>query len=182
MCHIKTDKRSQTSAALIAQGLLRCMESKDFAKITITDVQQESTVGRATFYRLFDTLPDVLAYLCDQAFEEALATVPHRAQTTRQMIVSFTSFWMDHWRLAEAILQSGRLDILHASNQKYLRQMIRTVNRSAEYSAVQLDYIAGILSAILAVWVQNGKQESPALIVEQLTQVAGNLTRALQAE
>lgn len=181
MYHIKSDKRSQTSAALIAQGLLRCLARKEFSHITITDVQQESTVGRATFYRLFDTLPDVLAYLCDQAFEEALCTVPLQAQTTQEMIVRFTTFWMEHSALAEAVVQSGRLDILHSSNQKYLRRMIQAVNHSADYSELQLDYLAGILSAILAVWVQNGKQESPALLVQQLTQVVVNLARSLRA-
>lgn len=181
MYHIKSDKRSQTSAALIAQGLLRCMAAKPFPRITVTDVQQESTVGRATFYRLFDSLPDVLAYLCDRAFEEALSTIPLRAQTTQQMIVEFTTFWMEHSGLAEAIVQSGRLDLLYTSNLTHLRRMIQVVNRNAEYTALQMDYLAGILSAILVVWVQNGKKETPAQVAEQLTQVVVNLARSMQA-
>ena len=75
MYHIKKDKRSQTSARLISEGLTKCLQKKDFSKITITDIQKESYVGRATFYRLFDKLPDVLAYQCDQVFEDVLQNI-----------------------------------------------------------------------------------------------------------
>ena len=31
MYHIKSDKRSQTSARLLSEGLINCMKHKDFA-------------------------------------------------------------------------------------------------------------------------------------------------------
>ena len=68
MYHIKNDVRSQKSAKFISEGLQKCLAYKTFSEITITDVLRASYVGRATFYRLFDNLSDVLAYLCIPTF------------------------------------------------------------------------------------------------------------------
>ena len=70
MYHIKPDKRSQTSAKLICDAMLRCLDEKPFSEITIVDLQKESTVGRSTFYRLFDRTEDVLEYLYEQRIQE----------------------------------------------------------------------------------------------------------------
>ena len=68
MYRIKDDKRVRTSARLIYTGLMRCLGSQRLSSLTVTDVLRSSGVGRATFYRIFDSLTDVLAYGCEQAF------------------------------------------------------------------------------------------------------------------
>ena len=70
MYHIKSDKRSQTSAKLICDAMLRCLETKSLFETTIVDLQKESPVGRSTFYRLFDRTEDVLEYLYEQRIQE----------------------------------------------------------------------------------------------------------------
>ena len=72
MFHIKPDKRSQTSANLIVEGLFECMRTKNFSEITITDLQKVSTVSRTTFYRLFDKISDVLEFQCENIFEKTV--------------------------------------------------------------------------------------------------------------
>ena len=74
MYHIKRDKRALASVELICAGLLRLMARKPFEKITITDLQKESTVSRSTFYRNFDCLEDVLELLCDRGFQTIFDT------------------------------------------------------------------------------------------------------------
>ncbi len=55
MYHISNDKRIKQSSELIWNGLLKCLESKPFENITITDLQKTSGVAKTTFYRSFDT-------------------------------------------------------------------------------------------------------------------------------
>lgn len=73
MYHIKEDKRSLRSAQLIYQGLLDCLEEKEFQQISISDIQRKSFVSRSTFYRLFDTLNDVLDYQIHLVFLETIS-------------------------------------------------------------------------------------------------------------
>ena len=62
MFHIKKDKRSQTSAILILEAMDVCLRRHPFEDVSITEVCNQATISRATFYRLFDTLEDVIAY------------------------------------------------------------------------------------------------------------------------
>lgn len=65
MYHVSNDIRSKKSADLIWNGMKKCLLEKSLDKLHITDIYQKSFVSRATFYRLFDSLPDVIAYECD---------------------------------------------------------------------------------------------------------------------
>lgn len=46
MYHISNDKRAQKSAQLIGNGMLNCLEHKEFGEITIAEIQRASTVSR----------------------------------------------------------------------------------------------------------------------------------------
>ena len=66
MIHVKEDKRAKRSAELLLDGLVICMNQKDFTEISVSDLQKASGVSRATFYRLFDNVQDVLAFKCEE--------------------------------------------------------------------------------------------------------------------
>lgn len=172
MYHIKPDKRSRTSARLISEGLLECMKKKDFTQITITDLQRTSGVGRSTFYRLFDNISDVLAYMCDMQFEKIMENANQipTENADEFMLMSIRS-WMESIDLIKALASSNRLDLLFSSSRNSLEQakelyaerfgnghqMLMT-DREREY------ILSGMLCAmmgILAVWVQRGRQETP---------------------
>ena len=113
MYHIKPDKRSQQSAHLICEGLMSCLQKKSFDRITITDIQKESSVGRATFYRLFDNISDVLSYqwfiLCLNLFENQVGKEHY---STKELILSFIQNWIKNELLLETILINNRIDII----------------------------------------------------------------------
>ncbi|MBQ9075829.1 MAG: TetR/AcrR family transcriptional regulator, partial [Mogibacterium sp.] len=70
MYHVKNDKRCIRSAESIMNALEQLMAKKAFLDITITDIQKTAGIGRSTFYRLFDTIDDVVTYMVDREFEE----------------------------------------------------------------------------------------------------------------
>ena len=53
MYHIKSDQRSQSSAAVIVRGLQECLKNTPLKSITVTDIHRVTGISRATFYRLF---------------------------------------------------------------------------------------------------------------------------------
>jgi len=69
MYHIGQDKRQLQSAGLICEGFTRLIQTRKYHGISITLIAQESRVGRATFYRLFDDKADVIVYLMEQVFD-----------------------------------------------------------------------------------------------------------------
>ena len=84
MYHIPDDKRAQKSAELIWRGMEQCLREKTFQKLRISDIHQKSYVSRATFYRLFDSLQDVLIYECDQIYTQLAEALKGKTVHTKQ--------------------------------------------------------------------------------------------------
>lgn len=165
MYHIKQDKRAITSAQLIVKGLESCLKEKEFNQITITDIQKASTISRATFYRLFDSLTDVLAYQCDLIFEQLSdSAFLYEDMGKDSPFYYLVQFWLEQEKLMEMIVKSNHMEILYATHQKYADQIGRYLLNLKPDEEKQKEYLIGILTAVLigvfTVWVNKGKQES----------------------
>lgn len=164
MYHIKDDRRVRTSARLICEGLDRCLEHKPFDKVTVSDVQRESTVGRATFYRLFDTLPDVLAYQCDTAMTQVLDRTQALPGDRHAKSLCFLRGMMDHADLLDTIVRSGHVEILYQAHVRNEEALVRGFFRSGQMDAAEAEYMMGILTyvmlGVLVTWVKRGRRET----------------------
>lgn len=165
MYHISNDKRAVRSAELIGRGMLRCLQTKEFADITVTDVQKAATVGRATFYRLFDNTADVLSYLCDEIFEQAGREYrePNNSDA-EQTTLTFIRLWMKNRVLLKSVVESNRMDFIFRSHMKYLYPSKDEFFRGNEMDDVQAAYLMTMLtactSAVLTAWLANGGTET----------------------
>lgn len=165
MYHISEDKRAIQSAKLVGNGLLSCLKQKNFADITVTDVQKASTVGRATFYRLFDNTADVLSYLCDGIFEQAGKAYKERnTLSADETTLMFIRIWMENKTLLKAIVDSNRMDFIFRAHMNYLAPSKDEFFRESEMDDVQTTYLMTMLtactSAVLTAWLGNGGKET----------------------
>lgn len=182
MYHIPNDARAIKSAYKIGNGLLTCLNSKSFLEITITDVQKASAVGRATFYRLFDNITDVLAYLCDNVFEK-VGSVCLKTDyfDSKETALNFIQEWMNNKVLLKAIVDSNRMDLLYDSHSKYLGKNFDYFFSNRSISEEQLTYLlttmTACISACLTAWLKNGAHES----AEQLRLRLGDCFSTLSA-
>lgn len=165
MYHIKEDKRSQKSAQLITKGLLKCLEEKEFSKITITDIQNESFVGRSTFYRLFDNLSDVLSYECDNIFQDILDNIKEfHIKSIEDIFIFFAESWMNNELLLQTIVSINRLDIIYESYRKRAYDIKEYFLINTNLDKAKIDYLIAIATAsmvsILSMWIQHGKTET----------------------
>ncbi len=181
MVHIKPDKRSLRSARLIGDGLLRCLKRKSFDRITITDIQKEAGVGRATFYRLFDNICDVLVYLCDDIFGESFQReLPAGAASPSDVLTRLVRHWMAHSEVLEVIIACNRMDIINNAQRRSAQTLRNSFGAEIDLSEAQMDYLCGVVTSamagLLAIWVEHGKTESPEQIAECLYLLPGLLT------
>lgn len=170
MYHIKSDKRSQTSAKLVVAGLYKCLSKKDFSLISISDIQRESLVGRSTFYRLFDNITDVLEYECNNVFDEMLNSYyssenKKKIESPFEFLFSyFFSYWMEHTELLNALSNSGRIDIMNKVFKNHSDQIRDILVPNASFSDKEVDYfISFITSTIIGIfssWLSFGKKEN----------------------
>ncbi|MFV0560815.1 MAG: TetR/AcrR family transcriptional regulator [Enterococcus sp.] len=182
MIHIKNDKRVLRSANLIQEGLVKCLKYKEFNEISISDIQRESSISRATFYRIFDNLYDVLYYQCNllaTTMEEGFSK--KNAPNIENFLFYSLSFWLDNYRFLEAIFTSNRVDILQTVMQEHSEYLKKMLNLHA-ISKIELNYFisssTALLSSILMTWIKNGKKENPEELYKLYVNVI-NLTSEL---
>lgn len=161
MYHIKNDKRVFKSAQLICNGLADILQTSPYEVISISDVCSSAGISRATFYRLFDTLDDVLLYQFDNLFDQAIRK--YKEINTVKITYSklILNLAVSNKTLITAILKSGRYDIFYFSTRKKEKELIEPLNM--QLSTKELLYCTPLLNqilfSVLHIWLENGCKE-----------------------
>ncbi len=168
MYHIKDDKRTLVSATLIYEGLIALLEkTPNIDKITISDIQRESSVSRATFYRLFDDVIDVLIWKCDsdyiKVFNKCVSEMKSR-DSKYACIETYFRTWQERGSLLEVLVKIHRTDIVfnsfidnyHIITDRYTD--VENFNKDPRFFAALR---SGVAFATLCYWIESGKKQTP---------------------
>jgi Bacterial regulatory proteins, tetR family. len=168
MYHVSTDKRAINSADLAFEALRELSHVKNYKDISVTDIVKTAKIGRATFYRCFDSIEDVLKYRCDQIYiqcgryllGELVQNQIHSIDET--FILPFLNYWDRHSELIELIIKSENESIISSA----FVGMIESLR--SEYPQVEIpnyNYFiamrAALATAVLIEWIKSGKDLTP---------------------
>jgi AcrR family transcriptional regulator len=184
--HVKTDMRAQKSANKLLSTLLDVLKEKPLTQIGVRELTTRSGVGRATFYRNFDEIDDILRWQSDQEIKEYFTGyfTDEKAQQSRLNFLTYTfSYWIDHPQVIEALLTNGRADIIYLgflSNTDILEEKLSEQNVDLGpidpnvFFPVRAGYFLGIMDS----WIRSGKKatasELARKIAEQEEYIAAN--------
>lgn len=165
MYHIVNDKRAYNSAKLICDGVLTLLTDHSLNEISISSINRETGISRATFYRLFDRVEDVLIYICEMTFDEIQQELEKGKYHSKQEIfVSFVDKWLQQEILIPALVNSGMAYVLrdiHANHIDFIKTLIPDVKN---ISPEQIDYViylfGSLLPSMAEVWIKYGKKDS----------------------
>ncbi len=173
MYHIKDDPRSKRSANLIGNAMMKCLETTDFSHITITQLQHTAGIGRATFYRAFDNLNDVLTWLSDGIYREISEEIKEQGLTSaREIHLLFLETWMKEDLLLSTVIKHGGIrpftyGVLK-DNAKIFSSMFPLMSEDELQYAVSIS--ANTIVIMLKTWIETGRKESPQQLLDILTQ------------
>ena len=166
MYHIKSDRRSQSSAAEIVRGLQECLKTTPLKAITVSDLYRVTGISRATFYRLFDTPEDVLIYQLDQMTEKASVGYEIKSsQSTAQLMEDTISLGLENHEFLQALIENDRHDLLYKYTEKSFRKLdaAKTIFPQ-DMDALEREYVIAHLSmsmvATQVTWARNGQRET----------------------
>ena len=174
MYHIKSDKRSQASAAEIVRGLQECLKTQPLKLVTVTDLHRVTGISRATFYRLFDNPEDVLIYQMEQMQQQVEAYCRGQSHLPpEKLLEEAVSISMYNHDFIHALIESGRFDLLYRYTEKNFRILDSICHLFLENMApLERDYVISHLSmnmvASLITWSRNGRKETPSDVVRYL--------------
>ena len=188
MYHIKSDRRSQATAAEIVRGMQECLKTTPLKSITVTDIHRVTGISRATFYRLFDTPEDVLIYQLDQMTENSLKEELYgQNRSTRQIMEATIALGLQNHEFLKALVDNDRHDLLY----RYTEMSYRRLDEKKgifpkDMAPEERDYVIAHLSMSMVAsqisWARNGQKESPQDLLRYLKRYTQVITALLGEE
>lgn len=162
MFHIPKDKRALRSTEMICEGLSKCLQSRPFSELSVTDICAAAQVGRTTFYRLFDNPADVLTYQYENALTQILQRQQDSHASLSQVMLELVT---ENRTLTGLIVHSGRMDILAQVHRKYYQTLIEWLPAKVEIEPQEAEYVISVLSlfivGIVTTWEQSEQKPDP---------------------
>lgn len=174
----KKDKRSIQSSEWIYEALKELMKSKDYSKITITDIVNKANLGRTTFYRNFKSIDDVLKMKCDEKFNEfrhyCINYYKSNDIDDNSFLKPFLNYWYENSEIIELLIKANEESIIKKCLTKEIQFFIdaSSVNKNKIISSHLNYFIAMRVSnslSILTEWINNDKNIPPDELANIIT-------------
>ena len=183
MYHIKNDQRAIRTSQMLYDALVVLMGQKKFEKIKVSDLIKEAGVGRATFYRHFDTIEDILRMRSDQTIDSLLTYLisyrqRHNIKDRWELLKPFLRYFYLDSTIVELLIQAERVHILQTSFYKRIepikQQLIKIglLDVAPEYIDYGVAIRVAVPISILTQWVKSGKQQAPDELANELNRLA----------
>ena len=162
---------------MLYDGLAKLMYEKSFHSITVTDLVETAQVGRATFYRNFDEIGDILHLRSDQVFEELIAYFVSYVQengieSRTTLLKPLLRYFYLHSEVIELLMKAKRLDIVHSSFRRALEPFKAIAALRYDVDETDFEYVQairiGLAINILIHWIETGKKEAPDVLADRL--------------
>lgn len=183
MYRIGGDRRMAQSRELIYRALVALMAERPYPQITVKALAERAQVGRATFYRSFDTIDDVLRCAFDTAFAGLVPYVTERyrlaagAQDRSDipfLIWPFLEYWDEHSTVIELLLRANLVEMLSDALRRMLEGLFAGVDANQPAIREHFDYFVavrqGVALNVLLQWIRNGKDIPPQALAEVIVQ------------
>lgn len=162
----------------LRQAMLELLAEKNYDEITVKDLCARADLSRPTFYKIYESKEDVIAYHFAALFSDFTAGLPE-SYSAEELHRHFFAFFYRHREFVELLLHNNLAYLLEEQFEQYLRQVDlfqRTVGRSA-HSDYMAAYAAGALARLLLRWAADGYRMPPEEIAHLAWQAgAGTYT------
>ncbi|MCH4183809.1 MAG: TetR family transcriptional regulator C-terminal domain-containing protein [Prevotella sp.] len=162
------DRREKQVKDRLMQAMIILTKEKDWSKITVTDLINQSGVARASFYRNFDNINDLIQYGISEIRSDYWKHVPSASNGffTKEMLTYTFDYYYKYKDLIlsfqQAHLPINFLDILTESMiLSYGDMPANSINRYDLY------YYAGALYNMVVCWLKDGTKETSSQMAIQ---------------
>lgn len=167
-----TNKETYSVRREIINAVMKLMTEKSYMDITVTDIINTAKVARASFYRNFNSINDVIDVIADEISDELIENVFPTLHSSDER--KWREFLFNHfYRFTRKQRQIGKI---HPQNMDVLfSRMDDKINQKEEKfssSAIRDKYLAagkiGLVNGITKKWMDNGMQETPEEMIDYI--------------
>lgn len=176
----KVDKREEKSLCQIYQAFTNLLSDKEYSKITVNDILEESQVSRSTFYAHFKKKEDIIKSLADEIFHHVFSL--HLEKEENHDFSNATIFDYDHilthlayhfkenYSLVKSILSSSARTIFLDDVREAIHPLAKVLVTSHLLyqegipEELQIHMLSESYITMMEYWINNGCKESPEAI------------------
>jgi len=173
-----TNKTALFSQKLIGDAMLRLLENTPFAEISVSDLCKEADVSRQTFYSLFGSKENVIAY----TIQNSCCYIPEdndrgcRSASFTLFCRHYSAFIVEHRHLLELLVRNGMMHFLYdAQYSSFMgcEHFFRDVTGDSRVYLV--DFIAGGMNGIAKNYVLTGCRADEDYLAKLMYRLFGGL-------
>ncbi|MBR6801341.1 MAG: TetR/AcrR family transcriptional regulator C-terminal domain-containing protein [Eubacteriaceae bacterium] len=166
----KEDQRIVLTKRLLADALTELLKHKDLDKINVTELCRKAGINRATFYRHYETVSDIMDEMQDRLVREIrlMSNEPKNSGEVRDAIKKIASHLYEQRELVRLILKNNADEkMAMLFNEIYKKIMedkdLLNINFSASPKDIKFiaTFIAGGTYAMLKEWIMSDEPEHP---------------------
>lgn len=172
----------------IIESFIKILEKKNFDKITIKDIIEESGVSRSTFYYhfvdIYELAEETFEYECqkvlpenitDEPWQEILLNATQLAkESRRQLYHAFNN--IDRQRLEKALYK-----MIERIMKEYILELSKNLNISYEDVEFVTTCYVSALSGIIMKCIGEGMKDDAAIFIKKVSYIFnGSILQALE--
>ena len=165
MLRVSNQEANAITRECIETALLRLMEKKAFAEISIQDIITVAGVSRSSYYRNYESKEDILTQYI-RMINDSLSSVLKQYDAIRETKAA----WLALLQAAVPFASKYRLLLQAGFGEKLTLEFAGAMNESVDPSDHALYYSncywAGAISTVLSEWIRNGMDVPPVALAE----------------
>lgn len=154
----------------ITKAFMTLMSKKSYMDITVTDIVNTAQVARASFYRNFNSIGDVIDSIVDEMSEELVEEIIPTMKSTDER--KWREFLFEHfYRFAR---RKHSMSDIGFSNMSVLfarmDQKIKQIEETNDTDDLRQKYLNGgkmaLINGITKKWMDSGMKETPEEMID----------------
>lgn len=179
------DARVRYTRMVIENIFLELLEEKPVYKITVTELCQRAQINRATFYKHYLDIPDLLEKLEERLFEKIRLAFRDHAAGMESFLIDMLNFMRQEGMRFMVLgsdngdpgLMAKTFSICYENAYPILKENVPNI--SDEKRQMLYHFLTQGSGGILTHWIKNGMKESPEIVVAFIIQVCSTAATAL---
>ena len=154
--------------------------------VKVSDISRNSYVSRATFYRLFDSIEDVLVYQCDLIVDEMLASLKSMTFKSRKEAGLFcVKIWLSHEELIQVMVENNLYELIVSgimSHKEELKAMYNIDYEKDPYAEEFVFFLSSIIYTCFAIFHKEKGKRPVDEILDAINRMVLSIVQAWDAE
>lgn len=170
---MKHDLRIAITKRMIKEGLLDLLKVKSLSKIKISELCEKSGINRATFYRHYDSLEEVLQEIESDFIKE----IPHKKQPPQTIeeallhMEAICTYLYEHSDLLKLFFSNKTTSDMVQDMSRFYREFLEIKKENLPFGELDEDtlqiriaFIVGGGQSLLRKWILEDIHKTPAEI------------------